>query len=121
MELSTKLRQLREGKRMSQLEVALIIGVGQSAYNTWENGVTPKAKYFPLLADLYGIDVTELFPKNAKVEVQTEGSKETFLSVSAKDLYNDLLSSLKDLNTAKDEIIKSLKEEISNLKLRIKE
>ncbi len=121
MELSTKLRRLREEKRMSQLEIALILGVSQSTYNTWENDVIPKAKYFPLLADLYGIDVTELFPKNAKVEVQLEGSKDSFISISAKDLYNDLVSSLKDLNTAKDEIIKSLKEEISNLKLRIKE
>ncbi len=112
MELATKLRTWREEKRLSQLEVALKVGVSQSTYGMWEYNVIPKAKYFPKLAELYGVDISEFFPEETTKKVESQNpEKET--------LVNKLISALEDAIKSKDEIILQLREELITLKNKI--
>lgn len=112
MELATKLRNWREEKRWSQLEVALKIGVTQSTYGTWEYNVIPKAKYFTKLAEIFEVDISEFFPEGTMKKVEHPSpEKET--------LVNKLISTLEDAIKTKDELISHLKEELKTIKNNI--
>ena len=55
------IRQLREERGWSQLEVAVRVGVEQSTVSEWERGVkTPRPRRQQALADLFGISVESI-------------------------------------------------------------
>ena len=115
LKIGTKLKQLRETKRFSQTEIADLIGVAQSTYNNWESDVSdPKAEYLPKLAQLYGVPLTDLFPKDAVIKiVQNHDNKDNSIngfeiSLDPSKLYNDLAG----------KYIKLLEEENKDLKLQ---
>ena len=61
-EFGNFLTQLRTEKRLSQAEVGKLLGVTNKAVSKWENGATkPNTKLLPMLANLYGVSVEELF------------------------------------------------------------
>ncbi len=112
MELATKLRNWREKKRWSQLEVALKVGVTQSTYGTWEYNVIPKAKYFTKLAEVFEVDMSEFYPEGTPKKVEPQNpEKET--------LVNKLISTLEDAIKTKDELIAHLREELKTMKNNI--
>lgn len=56
-----RLRELRENKQLSMLQLAQNIGVSDAAISNWENGVNePKASYVIKLADYFQISTDEL-------------------------------------------------------------
>lgn len=74
MEIGLKLRKNREAKRLSQSEVAYMIGVSQSTYFTWESGeqVNIRMKYVAKIVEVLGIDLSELIPKSATLRIEDD-------------------------------------------------
>lgn len=109
MELALKLRTWRDEKRLSQLEVALRVGVTQSTYGTWEYNVIPKAKYYVKLAEVFEVNILEFFPEVDKL-------KTDLLNPEKETLVSKLILTLEDANKTKDELITHLKEELNSIK-----
>ncbi|MFN8353373.1 MAG: helix-turn-helix transcriptional regulator [Spirosomataceae bacterium] len=61
MTIGSKLRKLRNLKKLSQQEVADMLNVKSGTYRSWEADQTQiKAKYLPKLAEIFGVAVTDL-------------------------------------------------------------
>lgn len=59
--LGTKLRKLRDDKKMSQSEIADLLGVSQSAYNKWEaNQARPTVDNLLKISNFHGIEIKDL-------------------------------------------------------------
>lgn len=59
--MKNNIRTLRKRCGMTQVELAKIVNVNQSAVSLWERGCTkPVRKYMKPLADALGVDVEEL-------------------------------------------------------------
>lgn len=57
-----KIRELREAANLQQRQVAEHMGVLQSAVSNWETEVAlPKARQLPLLAQVLGCSISDLF------------------------------------------------------------
>lgn len=57
-----KIRELREAANLQQRQVAERMGVLQSAVSNWETEVAlPKARQLPLLAQVLGCSISDLF------------------------------------------------------------
>lgn len=60
----SKLKELREKKKLSQYKVAEILGVAQSTVAMWESGTNiPTADKLPRIAEVLGCSIDELFGK----------------------------------------------------------
>ena len=56
-----RIKQFRKARKLTQIELAEIIGVGKSAISTWElNQNTPDNKYINQLADFFDVTQQEL-------------------------------------------------------------
>lgn len=56
-----RLRELRKSRRMTQSDVARLVGIGQSGYSFWENGRSKiDDASLKKLADFYGVSVDYL-------------------------------------------------------------
>jgi transcriptional regulator with XRE-family HTH domain len=110
----TKLSQLRNKAKLSQQEVADFIGISRSTYNSWESDqASYKVEYLTQLADVFKVSPLELLPNANPIKIvnnhdNKDNSINAFeVSVDAKELYKELLSS-------KDEIIAMLKEQLNS-------
>ncbi|BFO64668.1 hypothetical protein KCF3NO3_06510 [Chryseobacterium sp. KCF3-3] len=66
--LGTKLRKLRDGKKISQSEIANILGVSQSAYNKWEaDQARPSSDNLLKISDFHGVEIKDLLEDNAGI------------------------------------------------------
>jgi transcriptional regulator with XRE-family HTH domain len=74
MQIGIKLRKSREAKRLSQSEVAYMIGVSQSTYFTWESGeqVNIRMKYVAKIVEVLGLELSELIPKSATLKIEDD-------------------------------------------------
>ena len=55
------IRKYRKKKKMSQADLALLVGVSQSMVAKWENGINyPTVEVLIKLADLFGCTIDEL-------------------------------------------------------------
>ncbi len=62
MNLTEKIRALRESAGLTQMELAETVGVSEKVVSKWECGETkPSAEVLPALADAFGISIDELF------------------------------------------------------------
>lgn len=78
MNLSEKIRVLRESAGMTQAELAEQVGVSEKVVSKWECGETkPSVEVLPALADVFGINIDDLFDHR-------------------HDLRGDLLTSVRD-------------------------
>jgi len=110
----TKLSQLRNKAKLSQQEVADFIGISKSTYNSWESDQESYIiEYLTQLADVFNVSPLELLPNANPIKIvnnhdNKDNSINAFVvSVDAKELYKELLSS-------KDEIIAMLKEQLNS-------
>jgi transcriptional regulator with XRE-family HTH domain len=56
------IRLLRQAKRLSQKQLAMLLGVERSAVSKWETGqAIPRAEKFPAIAEALGCDTSVLF------------------------------------------------------------
>ncbi|HFK5582201.1 helix-turn-helix transcriptional regulator [Elizabethkingia anophelis] len=61
MKLNTKLRKLRNSRKLSQVELAEALQISQTAYNKWESGSTkPSLDNILKLSQFYNIYIEEL-------------------------------------------------------------
>ena len=64
MELGHHLKRARESKRMSQQEVADILGVSQKTLSNMESGKTqPSFVHLAVMGKIYGVDMALLLAK----------------------------------------------------------
>lgn len=109
MDLATKLRTWRNEKKISQMEVALKVGVTQSTYGTWEYNVVPKVCYYPKLAEVFNVDISEFFPEGITKKLERQSPEKEMLATK-------LILTLEDANRTKDELITYLREELKTIK-----
>lgn len=59
--IGKRIYELRNESKLSQLTLAMAIGVSQKAIDYWERGVNePKASYIVLLADFFNVSADYL-------------------------------------------------------------
>ncbi|CDG03766.1 S24 family peptidase [Lactococcus lactis] len=62
MDIGKKLKALREEKRISQVEIAKMLGISQGSYATWENKKTnPTLELLEKVSKIYGIPLQKIF------------------------------------------------------------
>ena len=67
MELGKKIRQLRFKAGLTQEQLADRLGIGPQSVSKWENAVSmPDISSLPLLAEIFGISIDELFDLTAE-------------------------------------------------------
>lgn len=67
-----RLRELRKAHRMTQTDVAKIVGIGQSGYSFWENGRSKiDNASLQKLSELYGVTVDYILGGEAPTKMQT--------------------------------------------------
>jgi transcriptional regulator with XRE-family HTH domain len=69
MTTGTKIRHLREKKRLSQEELAHLVGVSQVTIGNWEQGKSIKHEYIKRLADALGAQTDYLLEEKANAMV----------------------------------------------------
>jgi len=63
------LKELREAKSLTQLEVAIKLGTTPTTISNWERGAQePRSSLIQALAQIYGVSLAEIFDaiKNSK-------------------------------------------------------
>ena len=67
-EFSIILIKNRQKLNLSQEQAAIQLGVGQSTYQEWEKGRSPKLKYLPKLKALFGLSsMDDFFGESANI------------------------------------------------------
>lgn len=57
-----RIQELREAANLTQVQVALRMGVSQNTVSQWENEVAlPRTRDLPLLANVLGCSINELY------------------------------------------------------------
>lgn len=63
------IKELREAKRLSQSDLAALMGVDQTAVSQWERGITqPRAAKLPELAKVLGCTIDALYGQIGKLK-----------------------------------------------------
>ena len=76
--LSTRLKQLRQDKRLRQDQVAALIGVNKSAISSYENNMRqPSYDILVRLADLYRVSTDYLLGRTNSRTLDISGLSET--------------------------------------------
>jgi transcriptional regulator with XRE-family HTH domain len=125
--LGKKLRDYRLEAKMSQQEVADALEIAQSTYHMWESDRAKlKLEYLPKIAELYGIEPTELIPEGTTVKiVNNRENKDNSINgfeikVDARDMYREIINSKNEVIAAKDAVITSLSDKITTLQAELK-
>ncbi len=71
MTTGTKIRTLREKKKISQEALTHTVGVSQVTIGNWEQGKSIKHEYIKRLADALEIPIDYLFEENQNKSVQS--------------------------------------------------
>lgn len=71
MTTGTKIRTLREQKKISQESLAYAVGVSQVTIGNWEQGKSIKHEYIKKLADALEISIDYLFEENQDKSIQS--------------------------------------------------
>lgn len=76
MEFSTKLKELRAEKGVSQAKLAADIHISRSAVAKWENGLgLPNDESLKLLSEYFGVSIKELLPDKPTTETIVSKNK----------------------------------------------
>ncbi len=106
MGVGTNLRKLRTKAKLSQQEIADILELDRGTYIKWENEVTDiKSQYIPKLAQIFGVEIQELFFDDQKVRItnNTFDNKDNSTGIIIFNFTN------KEVPSEIAEIIKNLK------------
>jgi transcriptional regulator with XRE-family HTH domain len=76
MSLGTKLRELRNEKKLSQTQIAVELDVSQTAYGKWESDQSkPGIDNLLKISEFYELDIYELLkPEDAYTQINKENS-----------------------------------------------
>ncbi len=109
----TILKQNRKRLGLSQQHVADWLNVTKSTYHTWESDKAMlRASYLPPLAELFGVEITDLFPPGLIVKIAKADGQRDGISLDARQLYEDLVG-------PHDQIILGLKERVQALEAEV--
>ena len=65
------LRKLRTAQKKSKAEIADIINIDRKTYTSWENNLTDvKGSYIPQLAEVFGVEISDLFNQSKNVHIR---------------------------------------------------
>lgn len=119
MGVGTNLKRLRSKTKLSQQEIADMLGLDRNTYTNWENETTDiKSQFIPKLADIFQVSILELFESGKKEAVYNR--LENFAmkdnsSIAQKDFQQGIIINITDSEAAKvisaqlEELIKNLK------------
>lgn len=103
--LGTKLRRLRDDKKMSQSEIANILGVSQSAYNKWEaDQAKPNTDNLVKIADLHETSIYDLLDEksiiqnNADKAIGNIQGNVTINHTISEELIDNIFKNQKDIS-----------------------
>lgn len=66
-EIGTNLKRLRNKTKLSQQEIVDMLGLDRSTYINWENETSDiKSQYIPKLAEIFNVDIKDLFEEELK-------------------------------------------------------
>lgn len=110
----------RQKAGLTQQEIADRLGISKSTYHAWESDKAIfRADYLPILADVLKVGVMDLLPPGLTVRIShpngTINGPETTLTLDARQLYEDLVGSLKETNNLLREENKRLRSQPANL------
>lgn len=95
--LGTKLRKLRDNKKMSQSEIANMLGVSQSAYNKWEaDQAKPNTDNLVRIAELHETSIYELLDEKSVIQNNTDQASGTIHHNNTVTINNNLSEELVD-------------------------
>ena len=127
MNFAERLRELRKSRRLSQGDIADLLGVTRQAVSAYERGTRePDYESLEVLADYFNVDMDYLMGRTSKttrIAVPTSGQDESYyLDDEAREMlrflnenpeYKVLLSSSRKLKPEDLEIIKAMIERMS--------
>lgn len=108
MSVGIKIKSLREKKRLSQEELAQLIGVSQTTVGKWEQGKSIKHEHIKKISEVLDIPVDYLLEEKKVQIVYNQENKEN--SINGFEII------IKSPNTAFEELNKKLDLLISILK-----
>ena len=106
MGIGTNLKRLRGRTKFSQQDIANMLDLDRTTYINWENETSDiKSQYLPKLAEIYGVEIQDLFLDDQKVRI----SHNTF---DNKDSSTGIII----FNFSNQEFPKEVQDLIKNLK-----
>ncbi|AZI39046.1 helix-turn-helix domain-containing protein [Epilithonimonas vandammei] len=116
--LGTKLRKLRDDKKMSQSQIEDMLGISQSAYNKWEADQTkPNIDNLVKLAELHETDIYDLLGEKSIIQNNNDkaiGNIQGSVTINhtfSEELINNILKNQQDIS----KLIESQNKLIENL------
>ncbi|MEA1850776.1 helix-turn-helix transcriptional regulator [Chryseobacterium sp. MHB01] len=118
MGVGTNLKKLRSKTKLSQQEIADMLGLDRNTYTNWENEATDiKSSYIPKLAEIFEVSIVDLFESGNKQSNYNnlENAELKDNSIGQKDIQQGIIINITDSEAAKvismqlEELIKSLK------------
>lgn len=106
MSIGTNLRRLRAHTKLSQRDLADLLGIDKNTYANWENERTDiKSEFIPPLAKIFKVEISDLFREqssNIAMSSNNIDSKENSLNgivlvLTDKESVNQLIEVLKGL------------------------
>ncbi|WP_294209509.1 helix-turn-helix transcriptional regulator [uncultured Chryseobacterium sp.] len=114
MGVGTNLKKLRSKTKLSQQEIADMLGLDRNTYTNWENETTDiKSQYIPKLAEIFEVSILDLFQEGQRNQFVNNNydNKEN----GQNDIQQGIIINITDSEAAKllssqlEELIKSLK------------
>lgn len=112
---SKRLRKLRDNKKLTQQEVADMLGISQPAYCEWEKQDSDiKLENIIKLSEIFNVELDELAPETTIFKIfnnnNHKNQNNSFIGfeVNVDSIYNDLIQSLKKQIELLEEKIKNL-------------
>lgn len=120
MQIGSKLRKLRIAQKLSQRDVAEQLEVSPSTYNAWESDASePKPSQLVELAEIFGTDITDFFPNDAKVQIihhqDNKGINGVVVHTENSILREKIIQHLEEQLADKNTIIRMQEEKIGFL------
>lgn len=117
MGVGTNLKKLRSKTKLSQQEIADMLGLDRNTYTNWENEATDiKSQYIPKLAEIFQVKIQDLFDDQKDTTYNNlENADLKDNSIGQKDFQQGIIINITDSEAAKvissqlEELIKSLK------------
>ncbi len=113
--IGTKLCQHRLVARLTQQAIAERLGVKTNTYGSWEaDHTSPSGIYFPVLAEIFGVTIDQLFPENN--ENLLNKTNATAKKMDEIDALKLVLQSKEEVIAAKEAIIAAQSAQIEKLR-----
>lgn len=96
--ISARIKQLREGKNLTQAELAKQLGITRSSVNAWEMGISvPSTQYIVELAAMFRVSTDYLLGVDATSTINLSGLTESDIR-----MVHCLIEHLRDKNLNRD-------------------